>query len=67
MDTTWKRDHDGWRRSDWLVRQTLGSTGQHPQWWELCKPGGDDVLRVLSGGPTARGMMDQADISDGIA
>lgn len=65
MDTTWRRDHDGWRRGDWLVRKGLGDTPMNPS-WEMCKEGADGKMRVLHEGPTARGMMDQADLSDGL-
>jgi hypothetical protein len=65
METTWRRDHDGWRRGDWLVRKALGSRPEAPL-WEMCKTGADGNLRVLDEGPTARGMMDHADISDGL-
>lgn len=65
LSTTWKRDHDGWRRGDWLVREGISSTPEHPN-WEMCKRGADGELRALDEGPTARGMMDHADLSDGI-
>lgn len=63
----WVREPEGWRRGPWLVRKSLGNVGNAAGWWEMCKTGGDGVLRVLDEGPTARGMMDHADLSDGFS
>lgn len=65
MDTTWTRGSTGWKRGTWLVRQGLSDTPVTPV-WEMCKVGADGRLRVLDSGPTARGMMDRADRSDGL-
>lgn len=65
LATSWVRKSDGWRRNDWLVREAANSTLDRPC-WELCKKGADGNLRALDEGPTARGMMDHADVSDGI-
>lgn len=65
LPTTWMRRREGWVRGDWLVRKAADSTAEHPN-WELCKMGADGNLRALDEGSTARGMMDHADVSDGI-
>jgi hypothetical protein len=65
LETTWQRKREGWVRGDWLVREADNSRPDAPN-WELCKRGADGNLRALDEGPTARGMMDHADISDGL-
>jgi hypothetical protein len=63
--TTWVRDHDGWRRDDWLVRKAIDWRADH-EVWQLCKIGADGNLRVLDEGARPRGLMDHANLSDGI-
>ena len=65
METSWTRDHDGWRKGYWLVREAIDSRPEAPK-WEMCKRGLDGHLRVLDTGPTARGLMDHADFSDSV-
>lgn len=65
LRTTWTRNADGWHRGSWLVRLQFAdevATGL----WEACKRGADGNLRVLDEGHSARGMMDHADLSDGL-
>lgn len=65
LPTTWLRDTKGWVRGPWLVREAIDSRPDRPN-WEMCKQGADGVWRALDEGPTARGMMDHADLSDGV-
>jgi hypothetical protein len=65
METSWTRKREGWVRAGWVVREGSESTPEEPC-WELCKRGADGNLRALNHGPTARGMMDFADIRDGV-
>lgn len=65
VETSWRRGAEGWQRGPWLVRKKV-VPGDEDEAWELVREDASGLSRVLKEGATARGMMDQADTSDGL-
>lgn len=63
--TSWRRGAEGWKRGPWLVRRKVVPSDEG-EVWELVRKDASGLSRVLKEGATARGMMDQADTSDGL-